>query len=279
MVLNPKTRICVVGLGYVGLPLAVAFSRQFQTLGFDIDADRIQELSQQIDKTESVKPEGLSAALSSQQLLLCSHINQVADCDFYIITVPTPVTAEKQPDLGPLTTACTLVGQILKPKQVVVFESTVYPGCTEEVCAPLLAKIANLEYNRDFYCGYSPERINPGDTTHTVETIVKVTSGSTPEIATLVDQLYATIVTAGTHKAPSIKVAEASKAIENAQRDVNISFVNELAVIFDKMDIDTYDVLEAASTKWNFLPFKPGLVGGHCIGVDPYYLAYQAKKL
>lgn len=279
MVLNPKTRICVVGLGYVGLPLAVAFSRKFQTLGFDIDADRIQELSQQIDKTESVKPEGLSSALSSQQLLLCSHINQVADCDFYIITVPTPVTAEKQPDLGPLTTACTLVGQILKPKQVVVFESTVYPGCTEEVCAPLLAKIANLEYNRDFYCGYSPERINPGDTTHTVETIVKVTSGSTPEIATLVDQLYATIVTAGTHKAPSIKVAEASKAIENAQRDVNISFVNELAVIFDKMDIDTYDVLEAASTKWNFLPFKPGLVGGHCIGVDPYYLAYQAKKL
>lgn len=279
MVLNQHTKICVVGLGYVGLPLAVAFSRHFHTLGFDIDAKRIDELLQHKDKTESVDDTVLSNALESHQLQLCSDPNKIGDCDVYIVTVPTPVTTNKQPDLEPLKEACILIGNILKPDQIVVFESTVYPGCTEEVCAPLLAETANLVYNRDFFCGYSPERINPGDKSHTVETIVKVTSGSTPEVADWVNQLYSTIVKAGTHKAPSIKVAEASKAIENAQRDVNISFVNELAVIFDKMEIDTYDVLEAAATKWNFLSFKPGLVGGHCIGVDPYYLAYQAKKL
>jgi UDP-N-acetyl-D-galactosamine dehydrogenase len=279
MVLNQHTKICVVGLGYVGLPLAVAFSRHFHTLGFDIDAKRIDELLQHKDKTESVDDTVLSNALESHQLQLCSDPKKIGDCDVYIVTVPTPVTTNKQPDLEPLKEACILIGNILKPDQIVVFESTVYPGCTEEVCAPLLAETANLVYNRDFFCGYSPERINPGDKSHTVETIVKVTSGSTPEVADWVNQLYSTIVKAGTHKAPSIKVAEASKAIENAQRDVNISFVNELAVIFDKMEIDTYDVLEAAATKWNFLSFKPGLVGGHCIGVDPYYLAYQAKKL
>lgn len=279
MVLNQHTKICVVGLGYVGLPLAVAFSRHFHTLGFDIDAKRIDELLQHKDKTESVDGTVLSNALESHQLQLCSDPKKIGDCDVYIVTVPTPVTTNKQPDLEPLKEACILIGNILKPHQIVVFESTVYPGCTEEVCAPLLAETANLVYNRDFFCGYSPERINPGDKSHTVETIVKVTSGSTPEVADWVNQLYSTIVKAGTHKAPSIKVAEASKAIENAQRDVNISFVNELAVIFDKMEIDTYDVLEAAATKWNFLSFKPGLVGGHCIGVDPYYLAYQAKKL
>ena len=279
MVLNQHTKICVVGLGYVGLPLAVAFSRHFHTLGFDIDAKRIDELLQHKDKTESVDDTVLSNALESHQLQLCNDPKKIGDCDVYIVTVPTPVTTNKQPDLEPLKEACILIGNILKPHQIVVFESTVYPGCTEEVCAPLLAETANLVYNCDFFCGYSPERINPGDKSHTVETIVKVTSGSTPEVADWVNQLYSTIVKAGTHKAPSIKVAEASKAIENAQRDVNISFVNELAVIFDKMEIDTYDVLEAAATKWNFLSFKPGLVGGHCIGVDPYYLAYQAKKL
>lgn len=279
MVLNQHTKICVVGLGYVGLPLALAFSKHFQTIGFEIDTERVLDLSQKIDKTESVDIDLLSAAIDSQRLQIQSDQNKIADCDFYIVTVPTPVTPNKQPNLQPLKEACITIGRVLKPNQIVVFESTVYPGCTEEICVPLLSKTANLEFNRDFFCGYSPERINPGDRTHTIETIVKVTSGSTPEIAILVDQLYATIVKVGTHKAPSIKVAEASKAIENAQRDVNISFVNELALIFDKMGIDTYDVLDAAATKWNFLTFKPGLVGGHCIGVDPYYLAHQAKKL
>jgi len=279
MALNAQPKICIIGLGYVGLPLAVAFAKKYTTLGFDIDTQRIQQLHQRIDITESTTPDHLSELIDSKSLSFTHDDNEITGCDFYIITVPTPVTADKLPDLEPLKNACSLVGRILQPQQTVIFESTVYPGCTEEICIPILEKCSNLSFNKDFFCGYSPERINPGDKNRAVETIIKVTSGSTPEMAEVIDQLYASIITAGTHKAPSIKVAEASKAIENAQRDVNISFVNELAVIFDKMEIDTYDVLEAAATKWNFLSFKPGLVGGHCIGVDPYYLAYQAKKL
>lgn len=279
MALNAQPKICIIGLGYVGLPLAVAFAKKYTTLGFDIDTQRIQQLHQRIDITESTTPDHLSELIDSKSLSFTHDDNEITGCDFYIITVPTPVTADKLPDLEPLKNACSLVGRILQPQQTVIFESTVYPGCTEEICIPILEKCSNLSFNKDFFCGYSPERINPGDKNRAVETIIKVTSGSTPEMAEVIDQLYASIITAGTHKAPSIKVAEASKAIENAQRDVNISFINELAVIFDKMDIDTHDVLQAASTKWNFLPFQPGLVGGHCIGVDPYYLAYQAKKL
>jgi UDP-N-acetyl-D-galactosamine dehydrogenase len=279
MVLNPNTKVCIIGLGYVGLPLATAFAKKYHTTGFDIDPSRVEELQNQLDRTETISPERLNGLLVSGQLTFTTQIESIQNCDVFIVTVPTPVTADKEPDLLPLKAACQLLGKILKPKQIVIFESTVYPGCTEEICVPILESTSKLQYNNDFFCGYSPERINPGDQTNTIENIVKVTSGSTPETAQFVDEIYQSVITAGTHKAPSIKVAEASKAIENAQRDVNISFINELSLIFDKMNIDTYDVLAAAATKWNFLSFKPGLVGGHCIGVDPFYLAYQAKKL
>jgi UDP-N-acetyl-D-glucosamine/UDP-N-acetyl-D-galactosamine dehydrogenase len=268
--------IAVIGLGYVGLPLAVAFGQRYQVIGFDIDTDRVAQLNQGIDTTLQCTKDEITNTTKlsfSDQLLL------IKNCNIFIITVPTPVTKDKQPDLTLLLTASKMVGSILKTGDLVIYESTVYPGCTEEDCVPVLEKNSGLIYNQDFFCGYSPERINPGDKINTLTKIKKVTSGSTVEIANKVDALYASIITAGTHKAPSIKVAEASKSIENAQRDINISFVNELALMFDKMGIDTHDVLEAAATKWNFLPFKPGLVGGHCIGVDPYYLAHKATSL
>ncbi|MEI6189823.1 MAG: nucleotide sugar dehydrogenase [Chitinophagia bacterium] len=268
--------IAVIGLGYVGLPLAVAFGQRYQVIGFDIDTDRVAQLNQGIDTTLQCTKDEITNTIKlsfSDQLLL------IKNCNIFIITVPTPVTKDKQPDLTLLLTASKMVGSILKTGDLVIYESTVYPGCTEEDCVPVLEENSGLIYNQDFFCGYSPERINPGDKINTLTKIKKVTSGSTVEIANKVDALYASIITAGTHKAPSIKVAEASKSIENAQRDINISFVNELALMFDKMGIDTHDVLEAAATKWNFLPFKPGLVGGHCIGVDPYYLAHKATSL
>jgi UDP-N-acetyl-D-galactosamine dehydrogenase len=263
-------------LGYVGLPLAVAFGSKYETLGFDINTTRVAELSQGIDRTlESDKDKIESAS----QLKFSSKTSALKNCNIFIVTVPTPINQFKSPDLTLLLKASEMIGKVIKKGAIVIYESTVYPGCTEEDCVPVLEKFSGLKFNSDFYCGYSPERINPGDKINTLTTIKKVTSGSTPEIATFVDSLYATIITAGTHKAPSIKVAEASKAIENAQRDVNISFVNELALIFDRMGIDTNDVLDAAGTKWNFLKYKPGLVGGHCIGVDPYYLAHKAESL
>ena len=269
-------KIAIIGLGYVGLPLAVAFGSKYSTLGFDINATRVGELSNGIDRTlESDKDKIASATLLS----FSSTIEDLKSCDIFIVTVPTPINQFKAPDLEPLLKASEMIGKVLKKGAIVIYESTVYPGCTEEDCVPVLEKYSGLKFNSDFYCGYSPERINPGDKINTLTTIKKVTSGSTPEIATFVDDLYASIITAGTYKAPSIKVAEASKAIENAQRDVNISFVNELALIFDRIGIDTNDVLEAAGTKWNFLKYKPGLVGGHCIGVDPYYLAHKAESL
>lgn len=269
-------KIAIIGLGYVGLPLAVAFGSKYSTLGFDINATRVGELSNGIDRTlESDKDKITSATLLS----FSSTIEDLKSCDIFIVTVPTPINQFKAPDLEPLLKASEMIGKVLKKGAIVIYESTVYPGCTEEDCVPVLEKYSGLKFNSDFYCGYSPERINPGDKINTLTTIKKVTSGSTPEIATFVDDLYASIITAGTYKAPSIKVAEASKAIENAQRDVNISFVNELALIFDRIGIDTNDVLEAAGTKWNFLKYKPGLVGGHCIGVDPYYLAHKAESL
>ncbi len=263
-------------MGYVGLPLAVAFGSKYETLGFDINTTRVAELSQGIDRTlESDKDKIESAS----QLKFSSKTSALKNCNIFIVTVPTPINQFKSPDLTLLLKASEMIGKVIKKGAIVIYESTVYPGCTEEDCVPVLEKFSGLKFNSDFYCGYSPERINPGDKINTLTTIKKVTSGSTPEIATFVDSLYATIITAGTHKAPSIKVAEASKAIENAQRDVNISFVNELALIFDRMGIDTNDVLDAAGTKWNFLKYKPGLVGGHCIGVDPYYLAHKAESL
>lgn len=269
-------KIAIIGLGYVGLPLAVAFGSKYSTLGFDINATRVGELSNGIDRTlESDKDKITSATLLS----FSSTIEDLKSCDIFIVTVPTPINQFKAPDLEPLLKASEMIGKVLKKGAIVIYESTVYPGCTEEDCVPVLEKYSGLKFNSDFYCGYSPERINPGDKINTLTTIKKVTSGSTPEIATFVDDLYASIITAGTYKAPSIKVAEASKAIENAQRDINISFVNELALIFDRIGIDTNDVLEAAGTKWNFLKYKPGLVGGHCIGVDPYYLAHKAESL
>jgi len=269
-------KIAIIGLGYVGLPLAVAFGSKYRTLGFDINATRVGELSKGIDRTlESDKDKIASAT----QLTFSSTIEDLLSCDIFIVTVPTPINQFKAPDLGPLLKASEMIGKVMKKGAIVIYESTVYPGCTEDDCVPVLEKYSGLKFNSDFYCGYSPERINPGDKINTLTTIKKVTSGSTPEIATFVDELYASIITAGTYKAPSIKVAEASKAIENAQRDVNISFVNELALIFDRIGIDTNDVLDAAGTKWNFLKYKPGLVGGHCIGVDPYYLAHKAESL
>ena len=272
--MNPS--IAIIGLGYVGFPLAVEFGKQYPTLGFDIDATRISELNRGYDRTQEVSDAQLKA---SSHLKFSSELRDLSACNTFIVTVPTPIDHFKKPDLGPLLKASEMIGQVLKKGDVVIYESTVYPGCTEEDCVPVLEKQSGLTFNQDFFCGYSPERINPGDKVNTLTKIKKVTSGSTPEIAEWVDQLYRSIIVAGTHKASSIKVAEASKAIENAQRDVNISFVNELALIFDRMGIDTSEVLEAAGTKWNFLNFKPGLVGGHCIGVDPYYLLHKSESL
>jgi len=271
-----KVNIAVIGQGYVGLPLAIEFGKKYPTLGFDINQTRIDELKLGVDQTNEATTEQL---VSAKKLIFSSNISDIKDCNIYIVTVPTPIDEFKTPDLKPLIAASKMLGKILKRGDIVIYESTVYPGCTEEVCVPLLERVSGLVFNSDFYCGYSPERIVPGDKVNTLTTIKKVTSGSTPEIATFVDELYNSIITAGTFKAASMKVAEASKAIENAQRDVNISFVNELALIFDKMGIDTQDVLDAAGTKWNFLKYKPGLVGGHCISVDPYYLAYKAENL
>jgi len=271
-----NTKIGVIGLGYVGLPLAVEFGKFFETIGFDINLKRIEELQNGVDRTLEVETENLKAAL---KLTYTSKPADIAVCNFFVVTVPTPVNSSKQPDLTPLVKASETVGKILKKGDIVVYESTVYPGATEEVCVPILEKFSNLKFNEDFFCGYSPERINPGDKVHTVSKILKITSGSTPEVAQKVDAVYKTIITAGTHLASSIKVAEAAKVIENTQRDINIAFINELAIIFNYMGIDTHEVLEAAGTKWNFLPFKPGLVGGHCIGVDPYYLLHKAQEL
>jgi UDP-N-acetyl-D-galactosamine dehydrogenase len=272
--MNPS--IAIIGLGYVGFPLAVEFGKLYPTLGFDIDSSRIAELQSGIDRTQEVSAAQLA---ESVQLRFSSQVADLASCNTFIVTVPTPIDHFKKPDLSPLLKASEMIGKALKKGDVVIYESTVYPGCTEEDCVPVLEKHSGLVFNQDFFCGYSPERINPGDKVNTLTKIKKVTSGSTPEIAEWVDQLYRSIIVAGTHKASSLKVAEASKAIENAQRDVNISFVNELALIFDRMGIDTTEVLEAAGTKWNFLNFKPGLVGGHCIGVDPYYLLHKSESL
>jgi UDP-N-acetyl-D-galactosamine dehydrogenase len=269
-------KIAVIGLGYVGLPLASEFGKKRPTIGFDINQKRIDELSNGFDRTLEVDSDELKEAT---QLRYTSDINDLSEAHIYIVTVPTPINEYKQPDLTPLKMASATVGKTLKKGDIVIYESTVYPGCTEDDCVPIIEKESGLKFNQDFFCGYSPERINPGDKEHRLPTIKKVTSGSTPEIAEEVDQLYKEIITAGTHKAATIKVAEAAKVIENSQRDLNIAFVNELALIFDKMGIDTADVLEAAGTKWNFLPFKPGLVGGHCIGVDPYYLTHKAEAL
>ncbi len=273
------SRLCIVGLGYVGLPLAVEFSKHFTTVGFDINESRVAALSAGNDATLEVSNEELHAALNSGKLSFTTQLQETASCNVFFVTVPTPIDDYKTPDLNPLLAASKAIGSVLKKGDVVIYESTTYPGCTEEDCVPVLEKASDLVFNRDFFCGYSPERINPGDKVNTLTTIKKVTSGSTPEVAEWVDQLYRTIVKAGTFKASSLRVAEASKAIENAQRDVNISFVNELALIFDRLGIDTQEVLEAAGSKWNFLPFKPGLVGGHCIGVDPYYLAHKAQAV
>jgi UDP-N-acetyl-D-galactosamine dehydrogenase len=277
--MDKKKRLAIIGLGYVGLPLAIEFAKKYAVVGFDINENRIEELKGGLDHTKEANLEELKEVLASAEIKLSSHLPDISDCNIYIVTVPTPIDHLKRPDLVPLLEASRMLGIVLKKGDVVIYESTVYPGCTEEDCVPVLEKISGLKYNKDFFCGYSPERINPGDKINTLTKIKKVTSGSTPEIALQVDALYSSIIIAGTHLAPSIKVAEASKAIENAQRDVNISFVNELALIFDRMDIDTSDVLAAASTKWNFLNYKPGLVGGHCIGVDPYYLAHKSEAL
>lgn len=270
---NRQIVIGVIGLGYVGLPLAVEFGKTFQTIGFDIHQGRVDELKQGQDHTLECSPEKLAEAT---QLSYTTSLDELAACDVYIVTVPTPIDENKAPDLRPLIGASTTVGKVLKPGNLVIYESTVYPGCTEDDCVPVLEEVSGLKFNEDFFCGYSPERINPGDKEHTVTKILKVTSGSTPEMGRVVDELYKSIIVAGTHLAPTIKVAEAAKVIENSQRDINIAFVNELGMIFHRMGIDTNAVLEAAGTKWNFLPFRPGLVGGHCIGVDPYYLTQRA---
>ena len=269
-------KIAVIGLGYVGLPLAVEFGKKVPVVGFDINTNRVAELISGNDHTLEVNNEEL---VQASHLSYSSDMGELKDCNFFIVTVPTPIDEYKQPDLTPLIKASTAIGSLLKKDDIVVYESTVYPGATEEVCIPVLEKISGLVFNQDFYAGYSPERINPGDKEHRVTNILKVTAGSTPEVADLVDEVYNLIITAGTHKASSIKVAEAAKVIENTQRDVNIALINELAVIFNKMGIDTQAVLEAAGTKWNFLPFRPGLVGGHCIGVDPYYLTHKAQAI
>ncbi|HXS35845.1 MAG TPA: nucleotide sugar dehydrogenase, partial [Flavipsychrobacter sp.] len=280
---NTTQRIAVIGLGYVGLPLAVEFAKHYPVTGFDINVSRIKELQSGNDHTLEVESSLLQSVtcnkLPDTKGLFCSNkLEDIKDCNFFIVTVPTPVDRNNRPDLTPLYKASETVGKVLKKGDIVVYESTVYPGVTEDECVPVLEKVSGLKFNVDFYCGYSPERINPGDKNHTVTKIKKVTSGSTPEVAEKVDALYRSIIVAGTHKASSIKVAEAAKVIENAQRDINIAFVNELAKIFNRLNIDTHEVLAASATKWNFLPFKPGLVGGHCIGVDPYYLAQKAQE-
>lgn len=271
-----ELKIAIIGLGYVGLPLAVEFGKKVPVVGFDIHQKRIDELQSGQDHTLEVSPEELKQAT---HLSYTTNLQQLADCNFFIVTVPTPIDEFKQPDLTPLVKASESIAKVLKKGDVVVYESTVYPGATEEVCIPVLEQVSGLKFNQDFYAGYSPERINPGDKLHRVTNILKITAGSTPETADFVDEVYNLIIEAGTHKAPSIKVAEAAKVIENTQRDVNIALINELALIFNKMGIDTEDVLKAAGTKWNFLPFRPGLVGGHCIGVDPYYLTHKAQSM
>lgn len=271
-----SVKIAMIGLGYVGLPLAVEFGKKYSTIGFDINEPRIKELKKGIDNTLEVEPELLASAT---QLSFTNQITDIEDCNIYIVTVPTPIDKHKRPDLSPLVKASEAIGPILKKGDIVIYESTVYPGATEEVCIPILEKQSGFTYNKDFFAGYSPERINPGDKEHRVTNILKVTAGSTEETAEFVDQLYGSIITAGTHKASSIQVAEAAKVIENTQRDVNIALINELALIFNKLGIDTLEVLEAAGTKWNFLPFRPGLVGGHCISVDPYYLTHKAQEI
>ena len=270
------TQIGIIGLGYVGLPLAVEFGKKFPTIGFDINQKRVSELERGIDSTLEVESEDLKQA---SQLTYSTDANDLKKCNVYIVTVPTPIDKFKRPDLRPLQSASKTLGKIIGKNAVVVFESTVYPGATEEVCVPIIEAESGLKYNKDFFAGYSPERINPGDKEHRVINILKVTSGSTPQVAEYVDQLYKSVIIAGTHKASSIRVAEAAKVIENTQRDVNIALINELALIFHKLGIDTLEVLEAAGTKWNFLPFRPGLVGGHCIGVDPYYLTHKAQEI
>lgn len=276
--MEKNIKICVIGLGYVGLPLARLFSTKYPTVGFDLNKNRCEALMAGHDATLEVSDELLQDAIKNHGFKCTSDIEEIKDCNFYVVAVPTPVDENNNPDLTPLYGASTTVGKVIKPGDIVVYESTVYPGVTEDECIPVVEKVSGLKLNKDFFAGYSPERINPGDKLHTVEKIKKVTSGSTPEIGKLVNDVYSSIITAGTHLAPSIKVAEAAKVIENSQRDINIAFVNELSKIFTLMGIDTTDVLEAASTKWNFLPFKPGLVGGHCIGVDPYYLAQCAQR-
>ncbi len=271
-----NVKLAIIGLGYVGLPLAVEFGKIRSVLGFDINLKRIAQLKEGRDLTQETDPEELQAATN---LSFITNSDDLRACNCFIVTVPTPIDRYKRPDLGPLIKASETVGKVLKTGDIVIYESTVYPGCTEEDCVPVLEKFSGLKFNQDFFCGYSPERINPGDKTHRLPNIQKVTSGSTPEVANLVDQVYRQIITAGTHKASSIKVAEAAKVIENTQRDVNIALINELALIFNKMGIDTEAVLQAAGSKWNFLPFRPGLVGGHCIGVDPYYLTHKAQEV
>jgi len=271
-----NNKIAIIGLGYVGLPLAVEFGKKFDTIGFDINVNRIKDLNNKFDCTGEMTAKDLDA---STKLILTVNSSEINDCNIYIITVPTPIDEENNPDLTPLHSASKIVGSMLSAGDIVIYESTVFPGCTEEVCVPILEENSGLKYNNDFYCGYSPERINPGDKEHTLTKIKKVTSGSTPEIAKVVDDLYASIINAGTYSVSSIKVAEAAKVIENTQRDINIAFVNELSLIFNKMDIKTSEVLDAAATKWNFLNFRPGLVGGHCIGVDPYYLTHKSESL
>lgn len=273
-----KKKICIIGLGYVGLPLANAFSEKYQVVGFDINKARIEELNNGFDRTEELTKKQVQNTIKNG-MKFSLDLEDIKDCNIYIVTVPTPIDKNNKPDLTPLIKSSQTVGKVLKKEDIVIYESTVYPGVTEEVCVPELEKISGLKFNTDFYCGYSPERINPGDKTHTVTKILKITSGSTPKIATKVDDLYKSIITAGTHKASSIKVAEAAKVIENTQRDVNIALINELSLIFNALNINTNEVIEAAATKWNFIKLKPGLVGGHCIGVDPYYLTYKAQEL
>lgn len=274
--INSEIKIAIIGLGYVGLPLAVEFGKKYQTLGFDINRDRVDELKSGTDSTLEVSDKELAETI---MLTFSTEVTDLTSCNIYIVTVPTPIDTHKQPDLTPLIKASEMLGEVIGEGDIIVYESTVYPGATEEECIPVVESVSGLIFNKDFYAGYSPERINPGDKEHRVTNILKVTSGSTPGIAEKIDQLYASIVTAGTHKASSIKVAEAAKVIENTQRDVNIALINELSIIFNKLDIDTLEVLEAAGTKWNFLPFRPGLVGGHCIGVDPYYLTHKAQMV
>lgn len=271
-----NTKIAIIGLGYVGLPLAVEFGKHINTVGFDINQERIQSLIDGIDKTFELNTDELKSAT---KLTFQHDSSTLSDCNVFIVTVPTPINESKQPDLSPLEKASALLGHVISKGAIVIYESTVYPGCTEEICIPIIEKISGLKFNVDFFAGYSPERINPGDKQHRVHNITKVTSGSTPDVAEFVDQLYKKIVTVGTHKASSIKVAEAAKVIENTQRDINIALINELALIFKRIGIDTLEVLEAAGTKWNFLPFRPGLVGGHCISVDPYYLTHKAQQV